>query len=266
MLLAKTPASPMPLYFKVMMEVRDNILSGKWSSGSQIPGELNLAHRLGVSVITVREALGQLAQQGFVRREKARGTFVEWKGPLRQSISLEVPAEDLLTVNPYGTGFKLLAMEPVDPPQEIKRGLQIANDEKVTRIKRVRLTHGQPLAYVTSYLTHRIGCKIRVKDLVRLPLHKIVEKFLPFCITEVKHTVAARLADDEASRVLGIPAGSPVLYVERDYLHNKAMVLKTVGYYRSDLFSYELKLKRTIERSNHRAGRQRLHDTGRQSQ
>ena len=108
MRLAKRAVSPLPLYFKVMMEVRENILSGKWSSGSQIPGELGLAQRLGVSVITVRQALGQLAHQGYVRREKAKGTFVSWNRPLRQSVSLEVPSDDLATINPDGTSFKLL--------------------------------------------------------------------------------------------------------------------------------------------------------------
>jgi len=40
------------------------------------------------------------------------------------------------------------------------------------------------------------------------------------------------------------PAGSPVLFVERNYLCKKELVLRTVGFYRSDLFRYELKLKR----------------------
>lgn len=244
MYLAKKTGSPFPLYYKVMMEIRENILSGKWGSGSQIPGELDLARQLGVSVITVRQALGQLAQEGYLRRERAKGTFVNWKGPLRQSVSLEVPADDLVTVNTYGTSFKLLAMELVDPPHEIRRDLKIGDGEKATRIDRMRLSQGQPLAYVTSYVPCHIGSKIRARDLTRLPLNTIVENLLPEKIAEVKHTVAARLADDEVADHLGIPAGSPVLYVERDYLHNKAMVLKTVGYYRSDLFSYELKLKR----------------------
>jgi DNA-binding GntR family transcriptional regulator len=52
MLLAKKPGSPFPLYFKVMMEIRDNILSGKWAR-FQIPGELELARQLGISVITI---------------------------------------------------------------------------------------------------------------------------------------------------------------------------------------------------------------------
>jgi hypothetical protein len=43
---------------------------------------------------------------------------------------------------------------------------------------------------------------------------------------------------------LEIPAGSPVLFVERNYLCKKELVLRTVGFYRSDLFRYELKLKR----------------------
>jgi len=244
MLLAKKPGSPFPLYYKVMMEIRDNILSGQWGSGSQIPGELDLARRLGVSVITVRQALGQLAQEGYLRRERARGTFVHWKGPLRQSVSLEVPADDLVTVNPSGTSFKLLTLDIVEPPNEIRRDLWIGTGKKVTRITRIRLSQGQPLAYVTSYVPSPIGSKIRAKDLARLPLNTIVENLLPCKITEVKHTVAARLAEDEVADYLGIPAGSPVLYVERDYLHKKEMVLRSVGSYRTDLFSYELTLKR----------------------
>jgi GntR family transcriptional regulator len=244
MLLAKKPGSPFPLYYKVMMELRDNIFSGKWGSGAQIPGELDLARQLGVSVITVRQALGQLAEQGYLKRQRARGTFVQWTGPLRQSINLEVEAEDLVAVNPDGTSFKLLNYGPVEPPEEISRDLQTETGEKVTRITRIRLSQGQPLAYVISYVPSRIGSKIRAKDLARLPLNTIVENLLPFKITEVKHTVAARLAEDEMADHLGIPAGSPVLYVERDYLHKKEMILRSVGFYRTDLFTYELTLKR----------------------
>jgi DNA-binding GntR family transcriptional regulator len=38
---------------------------------------------------------------------------------------------------------------------------------------------------------------------------------------------------------LEIPTGSPVLFVERNYLHKKKLILRTVGSYRSDLFGYE---------------------------
>jgi GntR family transcriptional regulator len=127
---------------------------------------------------------------------------------------------------------------------EIAQSFRIPPKEKVTCIKRIRLSQGQPLAYVISYVPSRIGSRIQEKELARSPLNTIVENLVPFKITVVKHTVAARLSDDQVADHLGIPAGSPMLYVERDYLHKKAMVLRSVGFYRTDLFTYELTLKR----------------------
>jgi GntR family transcriptional regulator len=243
MALARRPVSPFPLYFKVMIEIRENILSGKWSPGFQIPGELELARQRGVSVITIRQALRHLVQEGYVRRERAKGTFVNWTGPLRQSINLEVEAEDLVTLDRYRTSFKLLGVETIEPPEAIRNGFRTPSQEKVTRIIRLRLSYGQTLAYVFSYLPSRIASRISEKRLARQPLSNAIEASCRIRITGVKHAIAAKLADDEVSTHLGIPAGSPVLYVERDYLRNKQLVLRTVGFYRSDLFSYELQLK-----------------------
>ena len=244
MRLSNRPVSPLPLYFKVMMEIQENILSGTWSRGSQIPGEMDLSHRLGVSVITIRQALGKLTKEGYVRRERARGTFVRWNGPSRQSVNLEVEADDLLTVNRHSAGFKLIAVALVEPPKEIMQGFRNEAKEKVTRIIRIRLSEGQPLAYVISYVPSRIGSKIRAKDLTRSPLPDIIENLADFRITGVKHGIGARLSEDEVSAHLAIPAGSPVLFIEREYLHNRETVLRSVGFYRSDLFRYDLTLKR----------------------
>jgi GntR family transcriptional regulator len=236
--------SPLPLYFQVMMVVRENILTGEWAPGTQIPGELDLAQRLGVSVVTIRQALGQLVREGFVRREKARGTFVNWKKPVRQSANLEVEADDLVTLDRASTSFKLISIEHVPPLKEIREQLLIGAGEKVTRIVRIRLSQGHPLAHVVSYVPYRIGSRIPEKQLDTAPLPIIIETVSAINITEVNHAVAARLADDEVARYLEISSGSPVLLVQRDYLHRKETIVRSVGLYRSDLFSYRLTLKR----------------------
>lgn len=238
------PVSPLPLYFQVMTAIRENILTGEWAPGTQIPGELDLAQRLGVSVITIRQALGQLVHEGFIRREKAKGTFVNWKGPVRESANLEVAADDLVTLDRASTSFKLISIEQVPPPKEIQEKLLIEADEKVTRIVRIRLSQGHPLAHVVSYVPFRIGSRIPEKQLVAAPLPIIIETVAAINITEVKHAIAARLSDEEVARHLDISPGSPVLLVQRDYLHRKETILRSVGFYRSDLFSYRLTLKR----------------------
>jgi len=235
--------SPLPLYFQIMTALRENILMGEWLPGSRIPGELDLAQRLGVSVITIRQALGQLVHQGFVTREKTKGTFVSWKGPVRQSANLEVEADDLVTLDRASTSFKLVSLEHNPPSREVQEKLRIRAEEKVSRIVRIRLSQGQPLAHVVSYIPFRIGSRIPPKQFATLPLPVIVETVSGIGITEVRHAVAARLADEEAARHLNISSGSPVLFVKRDYLHRKRTIMMSVGYYRSDLFSYELTLK-----------------------
>jgi GntR family transcriptional regulator len=244
MRLARRPASPVPLYFKVMTEFRDNILSGTWSRGCQLPGELDLARRVGVSVITVRQALAQLAQDGLVRRERARGTFVSWSGPVNQAINLDIEADNLVTLNPEGTSFKLLRADTIEPPADLRRDFGLTSGKKVTRMTRVRMAHGQPLAYVYSFVPTRIAAKLPRKSLLKLPLSGVIEGALRIRITDVRHLVGAKLADEEVSANLEIPAGSPVLFVERSYYYKKDLLLRTAGFYRSDLFRYELKLSR----------------------
>jgi GntR family transcriptional regulator len=245
MRLAKSAPSPVPLYFKVMTEIRDKILSGTWSREFQLPGELLLAKRLGVSVITVRQALGNLTQEGLVRREPAKGTFVTWSGPVKQPINLEIDAANLLSVNPEGTSFRVLRIDHMAPTPDLRREFNLRSGEKITKIARVRMAHGRSLAFVNSYVPAHALENVPRKSMLSQPLTGIIEDQLGIKIAGLKLVVSAKLADSEVSAHLEIPSGSPVLFVERNYLHKKKLLLRTAGFYRSDLFGYEIKLKRS---------------------
>jgi GntR family transcriptional regulator len=242
--LAGSSPSPVPLYFKVMTDIRDNILSGEWPDRSRLPGELDLARRLGVSVITVRQALADLARDGLVRRERARGTFVTWSGPVKKPINLEIDAANLVRINPEGTSFRVLRIETVTPAPELCRDFRLGSEEKITKITRVRMAYGRPLAFVNSYVPTRVLDKVAKGRLLKQPLTKIIEDRLGTKVAGLKLIVSAKLANHQVSAHLEIPTGSPVLLVERNYLRRKKLILRTVGFYRSDLFGYEIKLDR----------------------
>jgi GntR family transcriptional regulator len=244
MRLAKSSPSPVPLYFKVMTDIRDGILSGEWRAGSRLPGELDLARRLGVSVITVRQALADLTREGLVRRERARGTFVTWSGPVKQPINLEIDAANLVRINPEGTSFKVLHIDTETPTVELARDFALVLGEKIMRITRVRMAYGRPLAFVNSYVPARVLHKVSRDRLLKHPLTSIIEDRLSHKVAGLKLVVSAKLADRYVSAHLEIPTGSPVLFVERNYLDKKKLILRTAGFYRSDLFGYEIRLKR----------------------
>src|SRR5919108_90280 len=68
---------PVPLYHQVKTRILREIEAGRWRPDEQLPTEDELADRFRVSKITVRQALRELAQLGYIRREQGRGTFVQ---------------------------------------------------------------------------------------------------------------------------------------------------------------------------------------------
>jgi len=56
--------------------IRDGIMSGRWSPGDRLPGEVDLQAQFGVSRTTIRDALNTLTGEGLVVRKNGNGTFV----------------------------------------------------------------------------------------------------------------------------------------------------------------------------------------------
>ena len=65
-----------PLYKQIYEQLLSDIQNGKYPPGSQLPTEKELAQAYGVSRITSKRALTQLAEEGLVDRIRGRGSFV----------------------------------------------------------------------------------------------------------------------------------------------------------------------------------------------
>lgn len=68
--------NPVPLYKQILGEVRTRIAAGDWPGGSRLPTEAVLASELGVSRVTIRQALGAAVEAGLVVRVPGKGTYV----------------------------------------------------------------------------------------------------------------------------------------------------------------------------------------------
>ncbi|GAB4079397.1 FadR family transcriptional regulator [Modestobacter muralis] len=71
---------------------RDEVSSGRWPVGGQIPTESELVAWSGAGRNTVREAIGSLVEAGILRREQGRGTFVLTTSDVRASLGRRVAA------------------------------------------------------------------------------------------------------------------------------------------------------------------------------
>ena len=79
----------MSLHGKILTEIEQNILSGRWPPGFRIPSEMELTVHYGCSRMTVNKVLTQLAQAGLLERKRKAGSFVT--RPHTSSAVLEIP-------------------------------------------------------------------------------------------------------------------------------------------------------------------------------
>lgn len=68
--------SAIPLHEQLHNQLRQSILSGRWSPGYRIPSETELQHQLKISRTTIRQALLMAEVEGLIERVPGRGTFV----------------------------------------------------------------------------------------------------------------------------------------------------------------------------------------------
>ena len=72
----RSERSPIPLYHRIYVILRERILNGTYQVGETLPSEAELMDRFGVSRITARRALDELSGEGLVARARGRGTQV----------------------------------------------------------------------------------------------------------------------------------------------------------------------------------------------
>lgn len=72
-------SSIVPKYHQLKEILKEKIVSGDWKPGEKIPAEKEIVKNCDCSLITVNKAVSKLVEEGYVFRERGRGTFVSPK-------------------------------------------------------------------------------------------------------------------------------------------------------------------------------------------
>jgi DNA-binding LacI/PurR family transcriptional regulator len=73
--------SSQPRYLQIRKYILDHILEGTWQPGEQLLPDMTMARKLGINHITLGKALNILRDEGYLVRNRGRGTFVADKLP-----------------------------------------------------------------------------------------------------------------------------------------------------------------------------------------
>ncbi len=233
-----------PLYRWLADTLREQIQHGQYKPGALLPAERELMQHYGLSSITVKRALGDLAAEGWIYRKAGKGTFVK-RDKLEERLARLTSFAEVMKGRQIIPEYRLLRSEAISPPSHVATALRLPPDACAYLIERLHLAGGEPLALAVGYWTPQVGELLAARDLNRVPLYETVERELQIPLLEADESIGAVEADARTARLLNVHRHAPLLLQERlTFTSEMRPVHYTITYYRSDRYKYKIRLAR----------------------
>ena len=236
-------ASPVPLHVQIRNILLDQIAAGRLGPGAQIPRERELGEAFGVSLAPVRQALLDLAKEGYLERVQGRGTFVRG-AKVEQKIAILSSFTESLRAQGLDGTVRVLRQEPVAAPARIRSALRITGNRALL-VERIASLDDEPLALLRAYLPLSIAPGLASTPLDGQSLYEILAQTYGVDLTRAESIIEVHRCDAAESALLGIPPGAPALLVESvtfDSADKPAEFSRVI--YRADRFRFALESHR----------------------
>ena len=231
-----------PLYHQIFVQLRQEITSGVRPNGTRLPTEQELSAQYGVSRITARRALDELAEGQLVKRKRRVGTVVTFdyaEKPVEGVI--DQPVVSLLAFGD-GTRVEMVDAGIVTARNSVAEALGVEPGTDLWRVSRIRHLENQPLGHFVGYMSPRYARGVSREMLQDTQMLTILTQ-AGVKIGGARQTISATLADATLSTALKVDIGAPILCVERTVLDARQQpVQHIVAHFRSDLFRVRLDL------------------------
>jgi GntR family transcriptional regulator len=234
---------PVPLYFQLAQDLRQQIGGGQLQPGAALPTEEQLCVRYGVSRITVRRAVDDLIVEGLVTRRRGVGTFVAEPHRATRSVSLVGSLYDALAY-PRDIRIKVLQRTELAAPARVAELLLLPPQAPVVELQVLSQAGDTPFAMTHFYLPADIGAAVKSQSLnAGTPLARLVEQLLGQSVVRAEQTVEPESASIRLAKLLGIHRGTAILHVLRTYFTASGRPVEVASVrYRPDQYRLKVEL------------------------
>ncbi|MDM2350157.1 GntR family transcriptional regulator [Mycobacteroides abscessus] len=206
-----TADAGVPLHRQLFLVLHDEISRGTLQPGQALPTEKSLCEQFGVSRITVRRALTDLAEEGFIERQRGVGSFVRQGFPATRR-----PAgnqRDMMRQAQFESAVEVIDLQLRSAPAAIGEALGHGEKVHVVRLRRERRTH-EPLMITEAWLPPQLADLITPTALSTFPLYDLLDR-AGIEFDRIDSEFTAELAGPVNARLLGVPVSSALIRVNR---------------------------------------------------
>jgi GntR family transcriptional regulator len=236
--------SSRPLYHQLKDLIRESIEQGRLEPHDRVPSEHELVRAYGVSRVTARQALADLAREGLVFRVQGKGSFVARPAVVQRLSSLKGLIEEMSAMG-LESASRVLKAERTAASAEVARRLKIDEGDAIVEIRRVRTVNGEPVSLDVSFFPLPIGQRLVREDLVARDIFWLLENACGLRLGAAECQIGALGARPEIARALDIDEGAPLLFIERlTYADDGRPLDYEHLYVRTERFRYSVHLER----------------------
>lgn len=183
--------------------------------GDKLPAESRLADALGVSRMTLRQALASLETKRVLERRRGRsgGTFIAQPKIDCDLTGLAGFTEQMRRAD-VSPGARLISAETVRAPRSVAQALGLERGAQVHEVVRVRSANREPLALERSYFPARVFPDLLDHSLLG-SLYELMGSEYDLAPHASSESLEPVVATEHEALLLGVAAGSPLTLIER---------------------------------------------------
>lgn len=203
--------SKTPLYEQLKTSILSALNNGHLKPGDKLPTEEAICKMFGVSRVVVKQAYNDLLNDGRIKRERGRGTFVKEidnRGLFMQKMYSF--SEEMHILNKVPETIVIKA-EIMDFRADIFSDLNLSPSEQCFYLERIRYADGEIFNYTINYLPLRRFPDLQRYDFGQNSLYHILKTEYNIKPIWAKRSIQAQTASKSISEYLGIKENAPVI-------------------------------------------------------
>ncbi len=236
--------NPIPKYLQISAWLRESIQVGRYKTDERLPSEIELSQMCRVNRNTLRQAIGELAAQGMLKKVKGLGTFVTASEPVALKHKLNRISSFGQELHQAGVreNTRLLEKGYETAPKHVAQSLALSPDSRVIAVRRLRIGDDLPLIYEETYLPVDLFDGILEMDLTG-SMYEIFTQEFSVALARCEQTIRAVNLNKKVAPLLGLKANGAALYMESVTYNDRNMPVEVLCcYFRGDKYAFEVEL------------------------
>jgi GntR family transcriptional regulator len=230
-----------PKYYQLKKALIKKIEMEEFKPDEPIPSERELIEIFQMSRITVRKAIDELVNEGYLYKVHGKGTYVKNDMYSQDLFSITSCTDDVLKFG-MTASKKLVSAAMMKANTKRSKALNITVDDNVFCLERIQYANDEPLNFTIAYLPEKLFPGIEKHDFSSKSLYHTIEQDYGVKITKATRTIEAVLAEEDIAEYLDIEEKMPIILfgcVTYGIVNGKEVPIETFKcYYRTDKFKF----------------------------